>query len=278
MIVESEKLKIVKLKSNSKVNFGLWIKEKRLDDYHEIETIFFENENIHDEVEVQIKESKDLKIDVFFSKEELNKQIPKDQNLAFKAAYLFFEKLGVTCDCLIKINKNIPLGAGLGGGSSNAASVLKALNELFDYQLHESELLILARQIGSDVPFFIIGNTSLGKGRGEILKPLENKLELEIKIVKPDKLSISTAWAYEQMDSREFITDHRKELDNLIIAMKKRDYDLFFNNLFNDFEMVVFSLYPELINERKKLISEGYSSVNLGGSGSAIFGVKKQGK
>lgn len=276
MKVESEKLKVVKLKSHSKINLGLWVKEKRLDGYHEIETIFFENENIHDEVEVQIKESKDLKIDIFFNKEELNRQIPKDQNLVFKAAYLFFEKLGVTCDCLIKINKNIPVGAGLGGGSSNAASVLKALNGLFDYQLHESELLILARQIGSDVPFFILGKTSLGKGRGEILRPLENNLVLEIKVIKPEKLSISTAWAYEQMDSREFITDHRKEIDNLIIAMKKADYELFFNNLFNDFEIAVFSVYPELINERKKLLNEGFKSVNLCGSGSALFGVKKK--
>lgn len=266
----------LKLKSFSKLNLALWIKEKRLDNYHEIETIYFENNHLYDEIEIGFVEDNKLSINVNFLQEEMNTLVPPEKNIAYRAALLFFMKLGITGCCNITISKNIPLEAGLGGGSSNAACVLKGLNQIFDCQLHESELLILANQIGSDVPFFIIGKTCLGKGRGEILTQLENKLSFEIKIVKPSNLSVSTKWAYEQIDAREFMADHKKEIDNLILAMKRRDNNLFFKNIFNDFEMVVFSYYPQLIEERKKLLAEGFSAVNLCGSGSALFALREK--
>ena len=204
----------------------------------------------------------------------MNDTISLKKNLAYKAAKLFFDKLGISVDCNITINKMIPLEAGLGGGSSNAACVLKGLNQMFDYKLHNTELLTIASQIGSDVPFFILGKTCFGKGKGEILTPLENSLKLEIKVIKPENVAISTKWAYEQIDNREFISDHKTDINNLILAMKKGDSDLFFKNTFNDFEMVAFSYYPQLVKERKKLLDEGYKAVHLCGSGSAIFGVR----
>ena len=266
---------IVKLKSHSKINLALWIKEKRPDGYHEIETIFCENENLYDEVEIEFIKGNELLIEMVFLRDELNKLIPNDKNLAYKAAFLFFEKLCVKGNCRIKINKNIPLEAGLGGGSSNAASILKGLNKIFNYQLHESELLILSEKLGADVPFFIYGGTCLGKGKGEQLTKLENKLNLEIKIEKILEISVSTQWAYEQIDSREFLTDHETQIKNLITAMKIGDYDLFFQNIFNDFEMAVFSYHPRLINLRKKLLDEGYKAAGLCGSGGAVFGIKQ---
>ena len=95
-----------------------------------------------------------------------------------------------------------------------------------------------------------------------------------LKKLKSKNISISTKWAYEQIDSREFLTDHTSEINDLKNALKNRNYDLCFKNIFNDFEMVVFSYYPELVKERNKLLEEGYKSVHLCGSGSAIFGVK----
>lgn len=267
---------IVNLKSFSKVNFALWVKEKRLDNYHEIETIFFENSDLYDDIEIYLQEEKSLSIDVSFIQDELNKTIPKDKNLAYCAAVLFFEKLGFNGKCTININKKIPLKAGLGGGSSNAACVLKGLNQLFDYQLHESELLLLANQIGSDVPFFILGGTCLGKGRGEILNKLDNKLNLDIKVIYPKDIAIPTKWAYEQIDFTKTAYDHKSKINNLVLAMKRCNYDLFFKNVFNDFENVVFSKYPVLLMEKKKLLDEGFSVSTICGSGSALFGVRKK--
>ena len=263
------------LQSPSKINLALWIKDKQPDGYHEIETIFYENKNLYDEIEIEFIEGDKLFVEVLFLQDELNKLIPKNKNLAYRAALLFFEKLGIKGNCKIKINKNIPLEAGLGGGSSNAASVLKGLNKIFNYQLHESELLILSERLGADVPFFIYSGTCLGKGKGEKLTKLENKLDLEIKVEKLPEISVSTKWAYEQIDSREFASEHDLQINNLITAMKTGDYNLFFQNIFNDFEMVVFSYYPQLINLRKKLLSEGYKVSGLCGSGSALFGMRK---
>lgn len=268
--------KAIKLKSLSKINLGLWVKEKREDGFHEIETIFFENDTIYDDIEVEFREGKNLRVEVYFTQKELNRLISKSENLAYKAASLFLNKLGIAGHCNITINKNIPIGAGLGGGSSNAACVLKALNQIFNSQLHESELLSIASSVGSDVPFFIFGNTCLGKGRGEILSKLENKLKLEVKIVKIENLSISTKWAYDQIDYMKNKTNHTKEMNSLILAMKEGNYNLFFKNIFNDFEMVIFSKFPDLLKERRKLLDKGYSAVNLCGSGSSIFGIKRK--
>ena len=264
----------IKLKSSSKINLALWIKEKREDDYHDIETIFFENNNLQDDIEIEYQESKNLEIEVNFKQIHLNNIIPKEKNLAYKAVKLFLERINRNGKIKIIIDKKISMEAGLGGGSSNAASVLKGLNKIFANVLSQEDLLELTLKLGSDVPFFIIGGTCLGLGRGEILSPLENRLKLDIKIVKPENISVSTKWAYEQIDSREFLPDHKLEINNLTNSIKTGNKDLFLKNVFNDFESVVFSYYPELINIRKQLLQEGYKVSGLCGSGSAMFGIR----
>lgn len=264
----------IELKSNSKINLGLWIKEKRSDGYHEIETIFYENKNLYDELEISFIKNSKSSITVNFIQDNINRAISQDKNLAYVAAKLYFEKLKVAGECKIIINKKIPLEAGLGGGSSNAAFVLKGLNHIFNDKLAESALLKLASKVGSDVPFFIVGGTCLATGRGEKLSRLENNLNLDIKIVKPDVVSISTKWAYEQIDSRKFVLDRREEIDNLILAMKNNDIQLFTENVFNDFETVAFSAFPNLAETRKHLLTEGFKAVTLCGSGSALFGIR----
>jgi len=262
------------IKSYSKINLGLWVKEKRIDGYHEIETIFLENESLYDDIEIRFEVNNKSDISVFFLQEELNQKVLNTENLAYKATSKFLNKINFCGNCIIKINKRIPLEAGLGGGSSNAAYVLKGLNQMFNHPLSLDELLDLALQIGSDVPFFIYGKACLAKGRGEILTPLNNALNFSVKIVKPDKISISTKWAYDQIDAREFFTDHNDEILNLITAMQTGDLELLLKNTFNDFEMIAFSYHPELIIERNKLFSDGYRCVRLCGSGAALFGIQ----
>ncbi len=262
------------IKSYSKINLGLWVKEKRTDGYHEIEAIFLENKGLYDDIEIRLENNNKSDINVFFLQEKLNQKVLNTENLAYKAASKFLNKIKFCGNCIIKINKQIPLEAGLGGGSSNAAYVLKGLNQMFNSPLSLDELLDLALQIGSDVPFFIYGKACLAKGRGEVLTPLNNALKLDVKIVKPEKISISTKWAYDQIDSREFFTDHNDEILNLITAMQRGNLELLLKNTFNDFEMVAFSYHPELVIERNKLLSDGYRCVRLCGSGSALFGIR----
>lgn len=271
---DTSRFKIVKLKSPSKINLALWIKEKRSDGYHEIETVFYENNDLSDDVEIEFTKSDATSIEILFVQDYLNKSIPNEKNLAYKAAALLLGKAGVNGKCRIKINKNIPLEAGLGGGSSNAATVLKGLNQIFSNQFHENELLTIAEQIGSDVPFFIRGGTCIGSGKGEKLTKLANDLELEIKIEKLPEVSVSTKWAYEQIDSREFVADRKQEIKNVVNAIETKDYALLCRNIFNDFEIVVFSYYPVLIDLRKRMLNEGYEVVGLCGSGSALFGMR----
>ena len=263
----------MKFTSPSKINFALWVKEYRSDGYHEIETVFYENKNLVDEVEIDTSQNNLYDIRINFLQSELNNLIPVEKNLTYKAAKLFFEKANIKSSCEIKINKRIPLQAGLGGGSSNAATVLKGLNKMFSDKFTQAELLTMGNELGADVPFFIIGGTCLAKGKGEILQPVENNLNLEVKIFKPQNISIDTKWAYDQIDAREFLHDRSYEIKNLLLGMKTRDYKLFSKSTFNDFETVVFSYYPELMNVRNKFLKDGYSVSGLCGSGSAVYGV-----
>lgn len=275
MKIEQEGKNKISLKAFSKINFALWVKEKRKDKYHNIESIVFENENLYDEVQIDFTPASTLRINVNFLPVILNQTIPTEQNLAFIAAKLFFEKIGYKGICNININKKIPIFSGLGGGSSNAMSVLTGLNTIFDYQLHRTELLLLASQIGSDVPFFLFGGTCYVKGKGDIIEQIENKLNIEVKIVKLEDISISTKWAYDEVDKLKIKKDHKSQMKNLIHSMKKGNYEIFFDNIFNDFEDVAFSYYPKLKDLKQSLLTEGYQCSGLCGSGSAIFALRQ---
>lgn len=265
---------IVKLKSTSKINLGLWIKELRPDGYHNLETIFYESKNLYDEIIIKISDSTKPTLTVNFTDNLLNTQIPQETNLAFKAADLFFKTIDQNKHCEIQIKKNIPTQAGLGGGSSNAASVLKGLNTLFKDTLTEEKLIELGAQIGSDVAFFILGGTCFASGRGEKLEPLKNNLDLNIKVIKDENTSISTKWAYEEIDRRNNIPDYSKNITNIKAALKKNDFELLQKNIFNNFEEIIFKKYPVLMSYKDLLEKEGYTIFGLCGSGSAVFGLK----
>ena len=269
--ISKNKSRILKLKSPSKLNFGLWIKHKREDGYHELETIFYEHNDLYDELQIELIEGSKVLVNSKFTQENLNEIIPSDQNLTTLAAKLFLDKVKITGLCSILINKKIPFQAGLGSASSNAACVLKGLNNFFGNKLTMSELIELALKIGSDVPFFIIGGTCHAKGRGEFLNKIENNLKLNVKIIKPENISISTKWAYEQIDLNH--NNRQEKINSLIKAVKLGDHELFCENIFNDFEDVVFTKFQELIKLKTDLLSEGYKAVSLCGSGSALFAV-----
>jgi 4-diphosphocytidyl-2-C-methyl-D-erythritol kinase len=182
----------------AKINFSLRILRRRSDGFHEIET-FIAPISLCDEIQIERRKGKH---GIKFRCDDPS--VPKgDQNLAVGAANLFFERTNVDGGISIGLRKKIPHGAGLGGGSSDAASTLLALNELFDAKLPRRALSKIAEAIGSDVPFFIFQSAAICRGRGELVNPRKVRKKLSILLLKP-AFGVPTEWAYSRWkDSRE---------------------------------------------------------------------------
>ncbi|KXK43488.1 MAG: 4-(cytidine 5'-diphospho)-2-C-methyl-D-erythritol kinase [Chitinophagaceae bacterium] len=243
---------------NCKINLGLYITSKRDDGYHDLETIFYPL-NCADALEI-IRSEK-----LHFQTAGI--EIPGDleQNLILKA-YSLLKKMYHQIQAIdIFLLKKIPLGAGLGGGSSNAAFMLKMLNDFFELKLSKNELENYALQLGSDCPFFIENKTALAKGRGEQLWPIELNLSAyHFVIIKPP-IHISTSWAFSQIKP----CSQRKPLIE-IIAQPINTWE---NELVNDFEAPIMKSYPEIAIIKNRLKECGAIYNSMSGSGSAVFGI-----
>ncbi len=239
------------IKSYAKINLTLDILKKREDGYHEIATVF-QQVGLCDEIELtKISEGIEIECNV--------KNIAHEGNLAYKAARLVKEKYPITEGVKIDLEKTIPIGAGLSGGSSNAAAVLKGMNELFSLNLSSNELIELSKELGMDVAFHILGGTCVGRGRGEILEKVADFPAHYVVIVYPG-FSINTAKAYGGID---IDTVGKKKSTGKFIENYSLDY------LHNDFEQSIFKEYPKLEELKKQL---GDHSL-LSGSGSCVFGL-----
>ncbi len=245
----------MKVKAFAKINLGLQILGKREDGFHEIDTIFAKI-GLHDSLEFTPRN--DSKIILVTE----GARIPTQKNLVFRAAWLLQkfspQKVGVN----IFLKKRISIGAGLGGGSSDAAVTLKALNKLWGLKLSREKLQNLAASLGSDVPFFLKTGIQWGRGRGEILEKIKlpKNFPQEVLVVVP-KIGISTRWAFEswQVHSRKRIKHKIYRIQNL--------------NLVNDFEKIVFREFPQLKKIKNNLLKSGAEFASLSGSGSAVFGL-----
>jgi len=250
---------IFSYKSNSKLNLGLQVLNKRNDDFHNLESIF---------VEI------DLSDELFFQKSDHfiftsnNQSLLQSNNNTIIQAYQNLKSLAeIDQPYSIHLSKNIPMGAGLGGGSSNAATTLKVLNNLWKLNLSSDELFKIASKIGSDVPFFINGKNQFIKGKGDELNPLsELKLAKYYIIIIYPNIHINTKWAYQSLKKGlEVPKRHNKFLDS--------NYQVNWQLLKNDFESVVFSTYPEIGEIKEKLISRKVLYAGLSGSGSTVYGI-----
>lgn len=257
----------IKLKTPAKVNLLLNIIRKKLDNYHEIETIF-QAIDIFDLIEVDYNESNEANIKI----KSNSTNIPRDNtNLAYKAANMFLEELNIKADIHININKNIPITAGLGGGSSDAACVIKALNKINSYPLAESVIMKIALSLGADVPFFLKGGTAIGRGIGDKLTQIITP-ELVIIVLKPKNMEIKSGWAYEKYDTLPIKPVNKKILD-IVGSIETNNIVSLSNNIFNSLEYAIFKEYSELKNYKEKLISLGCYNAMLSGSGPTIFGI-----
>lgn len=246
--------------SYPKINIGLNILKKREDGFHNIETIFYPIDNQFDIIKIN-KNGSGISLKIIGSV-----PLKVDQNnLCIKAVKILQRTFPFIDGLSIELTKNIPIGTGLGGGSSNGASVLRMLNEMYNLSLSVDELKIIAGELGSDVPFFIEEKPSFATGRGEILEPISVSLEgKKISIITPS-ISISTAEAYRKSIPGNPIMPLREAIKHPIKEWK--DY------IFNDFEKVLFPQYPELKIIKDRLYEQGADYVSLSGSGSAIYAI-----
>jgi 4-diphosphocytidyl-2-C-methyl-D-erythritol kinase len=247
---------------NCKINLGLSIIAKRADGYHDLETVFYPI-GLQDMVE--LIHSNNAVTPVQFSNTGL--AIPGDatQNLCLKAYHLLKKDFPNLPAVKIHLHKHIPMGAGLGGGSSNGTSVLSLLNTQFNLGLETSQLIDYAAQLGSDCPFFVHNTACHATGRGEIIQPIALDLSnYRFALVHPG-IHVSTAWAFGQLHP------HRKEQS--IASIITQPIEHWKNRLVNDFEAPIFEAHPLLANIKDQLYQDGALYASMSGSGSSLFGI-----
>ena len=278
------------LSSYAKINLYLKIGKKLKSGYHNIQSVM-QPVLLHDNISFE-----KLNEDVIIVQSN-NPDLESKGNLAYKAASLLKEGLKVKEGVKINIEKNIPMSAGLGGGSSNAANTLVILNKLWDLRLTQKKLIDFGSQIGSDVPFFIAGETSLVEGIGNKIKPFRKSISMNILLVNPG-IKVSTSWAYKHFDTmkikdtgkskrlpvplrnRGFQRDfqgtkntNKANIKELIKAMNKKDMKKISENLYNDFDPIIekkFKIVKEIkINLRKH---DALNSI-VSGSGPTVMGL-----
>ncbi|GAA0177775.1 4-(cytidine 5'-diphospho)-2-C-methyl-D-erythritol kinase [Clostridium sediminicola] len=253
----------MKIKAYAKINLSLDVVGKREDGYHLLRMIM-QSIDLHDEIIIE-------EIDRGIVIDSDKAYIPKDKrNLAYKAAEIFINKYNIKKGVKIFINKNIPVAAGMAGGSTDAAAVLKAMAEMFEVDTTESQLMELGLQIGADIPFCIKGGTALCEGIGEVITPLKPFKDHIIVVVKPN-FGLSTKEVYKSLDINK-IHRHPKT-DELIQAIEKNDLRFISNNLRNVMENVSFRKYNLLRNIKSKIVSIGALGSLMSGSGPTIFGI-----
>jgi 4-diphosphocytidyl-2-C-methyl-D-erythritol kinase len=237
----------------AKINLSLKILGRRSDSFHEIETLIAPI-SLYDKIDIE-RQSRwiDFSCD--------DPTVPSgDENLVVRAAKAFFEKTKISGGVGIKLQKQIPHGAGLGGGSSDAASVLAALNKLFEAKLSREELAKLGSTIGSDVAFFLFESAASCKGRGEIVSPTKLKKKLSILLLKPD-FSVSSGWAYSRWQDSKGIPG---------IAYQPQNFDG--QSFVNDLERPVFEKFVFLAQLKTWLLKQAeVGAALMSGSGSTVF-------
>ena len=257
----------MKLRSPAKINLILNVLRRRRDGTHEIETVF-ERISLFDELRLSLLKDKSILLRTD------SDQIPGgSSNLAWRAAKLLQQRHAVRKGVLIEINKRIPVAAGLGGGSSNAATVLLGLNQLWKLRLSKKELLRLGAELGSDVPFFILDTSfAVGRGRGEILRKVNApKIKLWHCLVKPE-FSILTKEAYASWGSAK-LTPPKSNARMLFHSIRKGQLERLSKLLVNSLEAVLNKRFREILRIKNELRRQGAAGSVMSGSGSSVFGV-----
>ena len=259
---------------NCKINLGLRVIRKREDGYHDIETIFVPIYGLHDELEVRPNPNPSPKGREFeFTQEGITVDCEAEDNLIIKCYRLFKAKYPKVGNVAIRFKKNIPFGAGLGGGSSDAAHMAIALNELFKLGLSQEQLAAEVAVLGADCPFFIYNRPCFAEGIGDKLSPVELDMKgIRIVLIKPDE-GVSTREAYSGITRHPEVAG---QIKSVLCQAKPVCTLLGEAGLFvNDFEETVFPGHPVIAAIKKRLLNAGAFYASMSGSGSTVFGLFK---
>ncbi|MFT3827833.1 MAG: 4-(cytidine 5'-diphospho)-2-C-methyl-D-erythritol kinase [Chitinophagaceae bacterium] len=252
---------------NCKINIGLHITRKREDGYHDLQTIFYPLP-LKDMLEVATRS--DQQQPVKFTMSGLPVAGDASNNLCLKAWQLLKTDFPQLPSLQLHLHKNIPMGAGLGGGSADGAFTLKLLNDKYRLQLSEEQLLQYALQLGSDCPFFIPNTPSYATGRGELLAPVQLDLSAYSFALIHPSIHISTAWAFANITPAESLLSLKDAITKPVEQWK----DL----ISNDFEAPVCAHYPTLQKVKEDLYQAGAVYAAMSGSGSSFYGIFQKGK
>jgi 4-diphosphocytidyl-2-C-methyl-D-erythritol kinase len=255
------------LKAPAKINFFLEIKNKRADEYHNLESIM-QTVSLYDELSFELVKNT-------VSLECSDKSISAcETNIVYKAAMAVKKHYNADKGVKIYLKKEIPIGAGLGGGSSDAASTLEALVKLWNIKTTKDELEQIALKLGTDVPFFLTGGTALCEGTGEIVTPLKSIGKLNIVLVNPG-FGVPTADVYKKI---KFPLTNQAEIHTIknLICNNSFNKKESFKSCFNRLEEFVFPNYPEIL-EIKRILNELYCTSLMSGSGATVFSILDSG-
>ena len=247
---------------NAKINLGLNILRKRNDAYHDIETVFYPIK-IFDALEI-ISSDQNFQ----FTQSGLQVEDDKSNNLCLKAFELLKKDSPKIGSVKMHLHKNIPVGGGLGGGSSDAAFTLKLIDQKFSLGLTTEKLLAYALQLGSDCPFFIVNKPCSASSRGEFLETISLDLSAYKFVVVNPGVHVSTAWAF----SHVIPTRPSKPVKEIIL----QPIESWKAELKNSFEQLVFKQYPEIKNIKEELNNAGAIYCSMSGSGSTVYGIFKK--
>ncbi len=254
----------MKILSPAKVNLRLEVLGIREDKYHNIFSII-QPISLYDEVFLEVEKGGDgIRVDCN------HPQVPSNRdNLAYRAAEAFVQRTGFKGKIGVEIRKKIPVAAGLGGGSSNAATVLKGLNDMVGEKLTFEDLQVMGSKLGADIPFFLLGKNSLATGIGEILKEIDIPKFWYV-IINPG-FPVSTREVYQ--DENLNLTKKKVDINIPSLAKSLKTPSLIKRLLYNDLEKIVFKSYPGLRDIKRLLVERGAAGSLLSGSGSTVYGL-----
>jgi 4-diphosphocytidyl-2-C-methyl-D-erythritol kinase len=248
---------------NCKINLGLNIIRKREDGYHDLQTVFYPVK-IYDALEV-IRNNDSANDDVLFSTTGIPINGNSKDNLCIKACQLLKKDFPQISAIKMHLHKTVPTGAGLGGGSADAAFTLSLLNKKFQLNISADQLINYALQLGSDCPFFLINKPCYAQGRGEVLEKINLDLsQYQLLIVNP-KIDISTRWAFSKIEPAMRETSIKQIVQQPIESWNEQ--------LMNDFERPLMKYYPILKSIKEELLIQGALFAGMSGSGSTLFGI-----